>query len=242
MKTLKKYVLLLLVLVITVFTSNAQSTDSTTVYESYIFHKDSVLAFDYGRTNTYWAIIPYSKFDPSDIIKDTVQNGNVLNLVKKFNSEVAIDSIYMNFIRYTNNITGDFNVFNINNGSYYSLPQNVYNLQKTYSFIDFRADYVKLSYLAANEISTRLYILNPTIFYHYTKSNTSINEVLIVNDIKFINNKFETTSKIDNIKVYDITGKVISEGKLTDIYLLEKNTLYFILFNNKYSKKIYLTN
>ncbi len=73
-----------------------------------------------------------------------------------------------------------------------------------------------------------------------------------MNDVKFVNNKFESTSKIDNIKVYDYSGKLIQEGTINDIYQLEKNTLYFALFDNKYSlgrdhrrwysKKIFTTN
>ncbi len=116
MENLTKCLILALTLVGFTYNVKAQSADSTTVYESYTFHKDSVLLFDYGRTNTYWAIASYSAFDPNNK-KDTLQEGHILNLVKKFNREVTIDSISMYFIQYTNNISFNFRVFNINDGA-----------------------------------------------------------------------------------------------------------------------------
>lgn len=98
-------------------------------------------------------------------------------------------------------------------------------------------EYVKIDIInCINQIWMK--ISNVVINYEYDDKTSIDNIKSNIQDIKYINNKFESRINIDNIKVFDISGKLIQEGVLNDIYHLEKNTLYFILFDNKYSKKI----
>lgn len=61
-------------------------------------------------------------------------------------------------------------------------------------------------------------------------------------DISYQNQKFTSTSKIDNIKVYNVSGQLLQEGKITDDYDLQPYQVYICIFNDVYRKRMMILN
>ncbi len=63
-----------------------------------------------------------------------------------------------------------------------------------------------------------------------------------VYDISYQNQKFTSNSKIDNIKIYNTSGQLLQEGKITDDYDLQPYQVYICVFNDVYRKRMMILN
>lgn len=63
-----------------------------------------------------------------------------------------------------------------------------------------------------------------------------------VYDISYHNQKFTSSSKIDNIKIYNTSGQLLQEGNVTDEYDLQPYQVYICVFNDVYRKRMMILN
>lgn len=233
--------LLISLLGVSGFTSDVNA--QTIKQDSVVFYKDTIVKCYSGDGKWYIYSTDVEPVIIETISSDTFRIHYVFNKKNVLLKNITFDMQYFNtiapsntkFFQYKNKITDttkDFSITDYNNGNAFNIGDaNVKSIE------------LKLSNLKWNGTAyLNIIFTNIVINYEYT-DNTAINDVNNnFSQIHFINNKFESTTKIDNIKVFDLSGKLVQEGTINDTYMLEKNTLYFVLFDNKYSKKINIAN
>lgn len=195
--------------------------------DSITFFRDTLVIY-YG-SNTWWAI------------KDSTVNSDTLKINHTFDKNVTVKSvsIYFRWIDGAVSISYDMVIIN---GKKYNMETDVIDRNVIFTIdTPIPSNNLKIFIAGFPRIGIGMRLKNIVANYEYN-DNTSINEVINDNDIKLIDGRFITSLNIQNIKLYDITGKLIQEGTLNDKYDLQSNKLYFVLFDNKYTKKYAINN